>query len=91
MLYHIMPSLDIDILFLFVCYCYSAYYSYWLSIVERDRIKKINTATQDNIKTKKNKNKQVLQDKLYFTAVERERERVYWDQRKPHFKHGQRI
>ena len=72
-----MPSLDIDILFLFVCYCYSAYYSYWLSIVERDRIKKINTATQDNIKTKKNKNKQVLQDKLYCIAIEREREREF--------------
>ena len=75
MLYHIMPSLDIDILFLFVCYCYSAYYSYWLSIVERDRIKKINTATQDNIKTKKNKNKQVLQDKtIFYSNRERERE-----------------
>ena len=71
-----MPSLDIDILFLFVCYCYSAYYSYWLSIVERDRIKKINTATQDNIKTKKNKNKQVLQDKtIFYSNRERERER----------------
>jgi len=75
MLYHIMPSLDIDILFLFICYCYSDCYSYWLSIVERDRIKKINTATQDNIKTKKNKNKQVLQDKtIFYSNRERERE-----------------
>ncbi len=63
--YHIMSTLDLNILFiyfLFACvllrYFYSNYYYYWLSIVPRDRTKKMNTATQDSSNTKQNKDPQ---------------------------------